>query len=174
MRESPCRQCRSVASALTPATLPRGEAIRRVVPAGRASYCRTRYPDPGCGVIRSLPWFYLPRSLLSIILQGAVNHRSGFANNSVLVSLALEALRVNLVDVLRSRWPRRKPATGSHQQDDLAHLPQSHTFSGPMIILLPDIFPCRFVSYLTWTHILLWAGSDTERAVTGVTSSPGQ
>src|SRR2546421_11701974 len=42
--------------------------------------------------------------------QGSAHHRLRFAHDGVEVSLVLEALRVDLVDVLRAGRPRREPA----------------------------------------------------------------
>src|SRR5260370_39294807 len=47
-------------------------------------------------------------------VQRVVDDLLGFAHHRVEVSLVLEALRVDLVDVLRAGGPGCKPAAGSH------------------------------------------------------------
>src|ERR1700716_1594395 len=46
--------------------------------------------------------------------EGFVHHRLGFLHNAVQVGLVLEALRIDLVDVLRAGGPGREPAAGGH------------------------------------------------------------
>src|ERR1700719_3812904 len=70
-----------------------------------------RYPAGNSGALTGL-WSKLMPAFRG--LQRAINDLARFAQNGVQMSLAMEALRVNLVDVFRTRWPGCKPAAGRH------------------------------------------------------------